>query len=101
MAAVFTCHGDKSPGAADERRSVFSPLMNSLKSIQVLCQSNFLPALSSCTQISSMHVMYRSNDGACTYTRMQLKRNKADEAQSLQPVEVDSTKSLRALGKAG
>ena len=76
---------------ADRRRSVFPPLMNCLKSIQDLCQSNFLPALASCTQISSMHVMYRPNDGACTYACMQLESNKANEARSLQPVEVDST----------
>ena len=57
--------------------SVFPPLMDCLKSIQVLCQSNFLPSLASCTQISSMHVMYRPDEGAFTYAHIELKRNKA------------------------
>ena len=63
----FTHHGDKNPGGVDERRSAFPPLTNSQKSIQNLCQSNVLPVLASCVQMSSMYVMYRPNDGVCTY----------------------------------
>ena len=89
----FTHHGNKNqPGGADGRSSVFPPLMNRpsvKKSIQDLCQLNFLPVVASCIQMSSINVMYRPYHGISAYAVK--KEQSLTKREVCKPEEGDST----------